>query len=151
MREITGYLKMLGSGKVTGNQAGKSFVHYSSVEIGDEVLIKVRTAQALGDYISRGLNDSGPVTLYLIGKLIIAVKLANGKIYYWKRGMLSPILLTLIGLWLGGFVGFLVTKSTFLSIIGAIAVTALVARSEINQVFVYQPKFSAMGGVPLKS
>ena len=151
MREVTGQLKMLGSGKVTGNQAGKSFVHYSSVEIGDEVLIKFRTAQALGDYISRGLNDSGPVTLYLIGKLIIAVKLANGKVYYWKRGMLSPILLTLLGLWIGGFVGLLATKSPFLSIVGGIAVAWIIARSEIDQVFVCQPKLSAMGGVPLKS
>lgn len=151
MREVTGVLKMLGSGKVTGNQAGKSFVHYSSVEIGDEVLIKVRTAQALGDYISRGLNSSGPVTLYLIGKLIIAVKLETGKVYYWKRGILSPILLTLLGLWIGGFVGFLLTKSTFLAIVSGIAVAWFIGRSEIKQVFISQPRLSAMGGVGLKS
>lgn len=151
MREVTGVLKMLGSGKVTGNQLGKSFVYYSSVEIGDEVLIKVRTAQALGDYISRGLDGSGSVTLYLIGKLIIAVKLQNGKVYYWKRGMLSPILLTFLGLWLGGFLGVLTTKSMSLAILGGIAVAAIFARKEVSQVFIYQPKFSAMGGIPLKS
>jgi hypothetical protein len=151
MREVTGHLKMLGSGKITGNQAGKSFVHYSSVEIGDEVLIKVRTAQALGDYIARGIDDSEPTTLYLIGKLIIAVKLANGKVYYWKRGVLSPILLAFLGLWLGGFVAMLATKSSFLAVMGGIAVAWLGARNEIAQVFIYQPKLSAMGGVPLKS
>lgn len=62
MKEVTGVLKMLGSGKAVNNQAGKSFVHYNSVEIGDVVLQKLRTAQALGDYMERGLGDA--VTLY---------------------------------------------------------------------------------------
>lgn len=55
MKEVTGVLKMLGSGKAVNNQAGKSFVHYNSVEIGDVVPQKLPTAQALGDYMGRGL------------------------------------------------------------------------------------------------
>ncbi|WP_332877372.1 hypothetical protein [Massilia sp. S19_KUP03_FR1] len=134
MREVSGTLSMLGSGKTIGNQVGKSFVHFSSIEIGNEVLIKVRTAQALGDYISRGLNSPEPVTLYLVGKLIIAVKLGSGKLYYWKRSYALPIfcLLTL-PLWGAGFV------------------LALFSIGELKQILSYQPRFASMGGVALKS
>jgi hypothetical protein len=134
VREVTGVLKMLGSGKVTGNQAGKSFVHYTSIEIGNEVLQKVRTAQALGDYIARGLNGAEPITLYLVGKLIIAVKLGDGKVYYWKRGYALPIICLLT-----------------LPIWGLGLIIALTSIGELKQIFSYQPKFAAMGGVPLKS
>lgn len=148
MKEVTGVLKMLGSGKAVNNQAGKSFVHFSSVEIGDAVLQKLRTAQALGDYIERGLGQD--VTLFLNGKMIIAVKLASGKVYYWKRSVLGPLL---------GAVPFLfallvlmtVTNSVVLSALGAIALYGLVFGGDLKQLLVVQPKFDAMGGVPLKS
>ena len=134
MKEVTGILTMLGSGKTTGNQAGKSFVHYSSIEIGNEVLLNVRTAQALGDYISRGLNTSDPVTLYVVGKLIIAVKLGNGKLYYWKRSYTLPIIcLITLPMW------------------GLGLLLALISVGELKQILSYQPKFAAMGGIALKS
>lgn len=125
---------MLGSGKTGHNQAGKSFVHYSSIEIGDQVLQKVRTAQALGDYVARGLQEPGETTLYLNGKLIIAAKLSNGKVYYWKRSYALPIFCLLT-----------------LPVFGIGLVIALASIADLKQIFSYQPKFAAMGGVALSS
>lgn len=133
MKEITGTLKMLGSSLATSNQIGKSFIKYNSIEIGDQVLQKIRTARTLGDYIERGLNQQ-QVTLYLIGKLIIAIKFSDGKIYYWKRSYTLPIL-CLITLPLYGF--------------GLIL--ALISLGELKQIFSYQPQFAAQGGVALQS
>lgn len=150
MREVTGVLKMLGSGRVTGNQAGKSFVHYSSVEIGNEVLQKMRTAQALGDYISRGLNNSGPITLYIAGKLIIAVKLSDGKIYYWKRGITTVVFAVIAGPVFGSMAAG--GSSYWMpAIFGVWLLFGLSLKSELTQIFVHQPRFAALGGIPLKS
>lgn len=139
---------MLGSGKAVNNQAGKSFVYFSSVEIGDLVLQKLRTAQALGDYIERGLGQD--VTLFLNGKMIIAVKLASGKVYYWKRSVLGPLLGAVPCLFaFAGLMGG--TNSVFLSAVGALILYGLTFGGDLKQLLVVQPKFDAMGGVPLKS
>ena len=81
-----------------GEGVGKSFVRYDTVEIGDRVVQKVRTARSLGDFISRGL---GPVvTLYFVGNMIVGVKLPEHKVYFWKRSWaLVAVCLVLLPLW----------------------------------------------------
>jgi hypothetical protein len=148
MKEVTGVLRMLGSGSSVKNQVGKSFVYYSSVEIGDAVLQKLRTAQALGDYIGRGLGEE--VTLFLNGKMIVAVRLANGKVYFWKRSVLGPLLGVLPCLFV--FIGLMSgVNNVFYSGLGAIAVYAVIFGGDLKQLLSVQPKFVQMGGVPLKS
>lgn len=148
MREISGVLKMLGSGTAGRNQAGKSFVFYTSIEIGDTIVQKVRTAQSLGDYVERGLGQE--VTLYFNGNVLIGVKLPNGKVYYWKRSLLVPILCALICILVaGGLIG--ATHSVALPVLGVAAVWALICRNELTQVLSAQPKLAHMGGVGLKS
>lgn len=132
MQEISGILTMLGSGMDSKNGAGKSFVHYGTVEIGDRILQKVRTARSLGDFISRGLGKE--VTLYLNGPLIIGVKLPDGKVYYWERSKTVAVFcLLLLPVW-----GFGLLLAIFLW-------------SDLKHILVDQPKLAAMGGIGLRS
>lgn len=148
MREINGTLKMLGSGSTIKTQVGKSFVHYNSIEIGDTILQKVRTAQSLSDYIERGLGE--PVTLFLNGKLLIGVRLANGKTYFWKRSLIGPVLGLLCTLPMFG--GLMAASNSILVSVGVPALFyTLLFGSDLKQVLSYQARLSAMGGIPLKS
>lgn len=132
MREVTGVLSMLGSGSVIENQIGKGFVRYDVIEIGDQIVQKLRTARSLGDFIARGLGKE--VTLYLIGNMIIGVKLSDGKLYYWKRGK-SVVIICLLALpfW------------------GMGLIFALFLRNDLEHILMVQPKLASMGGIPLKS
>ena len=132
MREVTGVLTMLGSGSASVNQIGKSFTHYDTIEIGDQILQKLRTARSLNDFIERGLGRE--VTLYLIGNRIIGIKLPDGKLYYWRRSKaVVAICIVTIPLW------------------GIGLIYALLLRDDLRHILKAQPKLAAMGGIPLKS
>lgn len=148
MKEITGELKMLGSNPTTVNSIGKSFIKYNAIEIGDTILQNIRTAKSLDDFVSRGIGEQ--VTLYLNGRFLMGVKLANGKVYYWRRSIATlvlAVLMTLIfGAMLGGGIGH--------PVMGMLAVGTfyfLCFKNDILQILLYQPKMSGLGGIALKS
>ncbi|MFZ6845536.1 hypothetical protein [Undibacterium sp. RuTC16W] len=132
MREVTGVLSMLGSGTSSVNQIGKSFTHYDTIEIGDQILQKLRTARSLNDFIERGLGRE--VTLYLIGNRIVGVKLPDSKLYYWRRSKTVVfICVVLIPLW------------------GIGLIYAFLLRDDLRHILGAQPKLAAMGGIALRS
>ena len=148
MKEITGHLTMLGSGTTINNSLGKSFVKFNTIEIGGQVLQNIRTARALEDFVSRGLGSE--VTLYLRGKFLIGVKLADGKVYYWKRGYTVVVFCVVGGLLLGAMLG----AGAGHPIAGVLilwVLYGLIFKSDLLRVLVDQPELAAMGGVPLKS
>lgn len=147
MKEVSGNLSKLGSATVSMNQIGKSFVKFDTIEIGNTVLQNMRTARSLSDYLSDGLGST--VTLYVQGKLLIGVKLSTGKIYYWKRSLVGPILMIIPGVMVGvgGLAG---SNSLFYGVLGFAAVYAIGARSDILHIL-GQSKLAAQGGVGLKS
>lgn len=148
MQEISGRLTRLGSGTVAMTNVGKSFVSYDSIEIGDTVLQKVRTARSLSDYVSDGLGHD--TTLYMNGKFLVGVKLPNGKVYYWKRSPLAPMLMLLAFVPLAAGLAAAM-KGLLVPILIAGGLYYMVARSELQHVFSCQPKLAAQGGIPLKS
>ena len=56
MKEITGVLKTLGSGSTRHGNVGSSIVKYNTIEVGDNILQKIVTAQSLNDFVERGLG-----------------------------------------------------------------------------------------------
>ncbi|MCX7277420.1 MAG: hypothetical protein NTZ15_08845 [Burkholderiales bacterium] len=154
MQEISGTLAMLGSAAVTRNAAGKSFVRYDTIEIGDHILQKVTTAQSLEDFMSRGLGH--PVTLYLAGKNIVGVKLPGGKIYYWSRSMATLVFVLLMGLGFGAAIyGGIASVTNGMAPLIALLVywglLYLMFGSEIQHILKVQPVLKRLGGIPLKS
>lgn len=147
MKVVSGQLKKLGSGTVAINQAGKSFIKFDTIEIGDTVLQNMRTARSLSDYLSDGLG--AVVTLYVQGKFLIGVKLANGKIYYWKRSVIAPILMIIPAV-MGGLVVASITQNELFGLLGFAGVYAIAARSDILHIL-SQSKLSGEGGIGLKS
>jgi len=147
MREVSGQLTKLGSGTVSMNQVGKSFIKYDLIEIGDTILQNVRTARSLSNYLSDGLGSV--VTLYVQGSVVIGVELSGGKIYYWKRSLVAPIFM-LIPSAMGGAAVAGMTQSGFFGLLGFIAVYAIAARTDILHIM-GQSKLAAKGGVGLKS
>ena len=154
MQEVTGVLQMLGSGVVSRNTVGKSFVQFDTLEIGGKVLQKLRTARSLEDFLSRGLGDQ--VTLYLVGNFIVGVTLADGKTYYWSRSKTTVVLVVLCGaiggtMLFGGFASVGGLKAGMLGLIGYWGLLYASFRNELNHIFSAQPKLAAMGGQPLRS
>lgn len=147
MKAVSGQLMKLGSGTVAVNQAGKSFIKFDTIEIGNTIFQNMRTARSLSDYLSDGLGTV--VTLYVQGKLLIGVKLANGKTYYWKRSLAAPILMIIPAV-MGGLVVAGITQNGFFGLLGFAAVYAIAARGEILHITA-QSKLAADGGIGLKS
>ncbi len=148
MKEYSGRLERLGSSTITTNPIGKTFVTYDSIEIGNTILQKVRTARNLTDYVSDGVGSE--VTLYMNGKFLIGVKLASGKVYYWKRSIVAPLFQLIPCAVMGSLVAS-VTNSGFYGFLGFAVLYFLVAQKDLKQVFSYQPKLLALGGAGLKS
>lgn len=147
MKAVSGPLMKLGSGTVSVNQAGKSFIRFDTIEIGDTIFQNMRTSRSLSDYLSDGVGTV--VTLYVQGKFLIGVKLSNGKTYYWKRSIVAPILMIIPAV-MGGLVVASITQSGFFGLLGFAAVYAMAARSDILHI-VAQSKLAADGGIGLKS
>ena len=150
MKEITGQLKTLGSGSIRHGNIGSSFVKYNTIEIGDTILQKIVTAQSLNDFIERGLGQE--VTLFFNGKMLIGVRLQDGKIYYWKRSfflflysIVVSIFLLGVAVAIGGVFG-----NFILPILGAIALIFFTTKPFIMQTLVYQTKLSSLGGIALQ-
>lgn len=89
------------------------------------------------------------VPLYLNGKMIIAVKLASGKVYYWRRSLLGPLLGLLPCIVLG--VSLTVATRSIWGALAGLAFYGFVFGGDIKQVVSMQPKFAEMGGTPIQS
>ena len=63
MKEVTGTLKILGSGSATHGTVGSSFVKYKTTEIGDDILQKIVTSQSSHDFVVQGVGSE--VILFL--------------------------------------------------------------------------------------
>jgi hypothetical protein len=148
MREISGIISKIGSGTVTMTNVGKSFTKYDSIEIGDEVLQNVRTARSLGSYLEDGVGHH--TTIYMSGKFIVGVRLPSGKLYYWKRSFIAPILGALafvpVTIGLGA-----AANSLFIPILISAFIYFLIFRTELSHIFLCQSQLSSLKGIPLKS
>lgn len=150
MQEVKGVLKMLGSGSTSHGNIGSSFVKYNTIEIGDTILQKIVTAQSLNDFAERGLGQE--VTLFLNGKMLIAVQLADGKLYYWKRSFLLFVFAVVLSLFLVGAAIAIggATGSFAIPMLIAAALIFFTTKPFIMQAVSYQPKLSALGGISLR-
>lgn len=151
MREISGVLTMLGSATVISNAIGKSFVRFDTIEIGGQVWQKMTTARSLEDFISRGLGQQ--VTLYRAGNLIVGVKLADGKVYYWSRSKATVIFVAIMAL--AGAAMLMGAISAGTLALGMVAaywgILYAIFKSELKHILSIQPGLAAMGGVALRS
>ena len=150
MREVKGVLTMLGSGSISHGSVGSSVVKYATIEIGDTVLQKIVTAQSLHDFVARGLGKD--VTLFLNGKMLIGVKLPDGKVYYWKRSFLLFLYGVILSIFLLGFATVIggMSGSFAIPLLVAMAIIFLTVKPFLMQTLVYQPKLSSLGGVSLR-
>ena len=131
MKEFSGILRAIG-GSSTSDRVGKSFVRYSSLEVGEKILRKIRTARSVGDYLERGLGKQ--VTVYMNGPMIVGVKMADGKLYYWKRS-LTVVIFCLV----------------FVPFYGMGLLFALFLYSDLYHILVAQRLLASQGGIGMGS
>jgi len=150
MKEVTGQLKMLGSGSVTHGNVGSSFVRYNTIQIGTTILQKIVTSQSLDDFIQKGLGHE--VTLFLNKNMLIGVKLQDGQVYFWKRSaglflmsILVSLFMLVMSVVIGGMVG-----NFIIPVVVVLAVIFFTIAPFILQTVSYQPKLAALGGIPLR-
>lgn len=150
MKEVTGQLKMLGSGSVTRGNVGSSFVKYNTIQIGNTILQKIVTAQSLDDFIQKGLGHE--VTLFLNKNMLVAVKLQDGQVYYWKRSVGLFLMSVLVSLLILGFAIVVggAAGNFIIPVVVALAVIFFTMAPFILQTVSYQPKLAALGGIPLR-
>ena len=150
MREVKGVLKMLGSGSISHGTVGSSFVKYATIEIGNTILQKIVTSQSLHDFVERGMGKD--VILFLNGKMLIGVKLPDGKVYYWKRSFLLFLYGVILSLFLLGFAIVIggMSGSFAIPLLVAMAIIFFTVKPFLMQTLVYQPRLSSLGGVSLK-
>lgn len=151
MQEVSGVLTMLGSGLVSRNALGKSFVTFDTLEIGGKVFQKLHTARSLEDFMQRGLGAE--VTLYLAGNRIVGVKLADGKLYYWSRSKATVVVVGLVGLVMGTsiFGGLQGGVAGLLGLLVLWGILYASFKSDIQHILKVQPALAGRGGIPLKS
>jgi len=150
MKEVTGQLKMLGSGSVSHGNVGSSMVKYNTIQIGNTILQKIVTAQSLDDFIQKGLGHE--VTLFLNKNMLIGVKLQDGQVYFWKRSVglfLMSVLMSLIMLGFSIVIGG-ASGNFIIPFVVALAVIFFTIGPFILQAVSYQPKLAALGGIPLR-
>lgn len=101
MKEVKGTLKMLGNAQIhmespahfSGLRSGETVYIYSVIELGDTILHGVQVPGGLDNFLERGAKQDGTVILYLCGKRLVGVQLPDGKLYYYKRNLVSALLL----------------------------------------------------------
>ena len=94
IRQHTGQLTFLGNSLV-----GNGKTTYSVVELGDEVLKHLQIPRGLDNYLHRGLDSSGDVTLHIVGASIVGVTLPDGKTYISDEDLtqIRTVALTIFG------------------------------------------------------
>ena len=99
MRIVEGVVSLIGNSS-TQNGVTK----YSVIQIGDETLQKVKSAESLGSYISMALKKGGASKIHMRGKMILGVSLSDGKTFCYAPNFFGAAILTIIGLGLVGWV-----------------------------------------------
>ena len=89
MKKITGTITRLGNATIN-----KKVTTYSIIEIGSELLQKVRISTGLDSF----LNAGSTATLFVRGKSILGIKLEDGKFYCHKSSPISALILIIIGI-----------------------------------------------------
>ena len=92
MQVVEGNLVLLGNATIQGK-----VTTYSVIEIGDQILQKVRVPRSLDNFLSRALQQNGSSTLYLNGKLVCGVRTPEGKLYCYKANTFAGALLCILG------------------------------------------------------
>ncbi|WP_150127802.1 hypothetical protein [Janthinobacterium psychrotolerans] len=150
MKQVSGVLKKLGSANLTHGNVGSSTIKYNTIQIGNNVLQKIVTAQSLDDFLTQGLGQE--VTLFLNKNMLIGIKLQDGQIYYWKRSFslfLFAIILSIAQLGFAYAIGGL-ANNFVIPMIVMFAVIFFTSGSIFMQRLIYEPKLSSAGGVPLR-
>ena len=95
MSEYQGELTVLGDAVSNG-----AMTTYSIIEIGGAVLQKIKVPSGLNNFLPRALNQNGKTTLYVNGKVLIGVKLPDGKLYCYDAKVFKILwyILILVGL-----------------------------------------------------
>lgn len=80
MKKFTGVLKKLGDASME-----RVYNNYSMIQIGDEVLTKVKIARKLEPFLEEGLRTKSPITISLMaGNVIMAVQIEGQQRYLSK-------------------------------------------------------------------
>jgi hypothetical protein len=77
MQKASGIVRSLGSSTASG-----SFVAYSAIEIGDDVLQKIDIPKPLDDVLRFSLQSVEQTDLYIVGRTILGLKTADGRAYF---------------------------------------------------------------------
>lgn len=91
MKEYQGELHMLGDAS-----ASKSMTNYSVIEIGGQVLQKIKVPGGLNNFLSKSLRQDGDTTLYLNGKVLLGIKTPEGKLYCYDAKAWKLFLIGLV-------------------------------------------------------
>ena len=78
---------------------------YSIIEIGDQVIQKIKVPNSLDNFLVKSLKQGGTTKLYLSGSLLVGVTLSDGKSYCYKAKPIAGLLILLIGIPLIPFFG----------------------------------------------
>ncbi len=90
MKEIEGYVSLLGNSSVSG----KGVTTYSVIKIGDKVLQKIKIPTSLDSFLIVGER----VTIYMRKSIILGVKREDGIIYCYSARPFMAVLLILCGI-----------------------------------------------------
>jgi len=92
MQVVEGSLVLLGNATIQGK-----VTTYSVIEIGDQILQKVRVPRSLDNFLSRALQQNGITKLFLNGKIVCGVQTPEGKIYCYKASTIAGLILCIAG------------------------------------------------------
>lgn len=114
MKKISGNLTLLGDSITSG-----AMTNYSVIEIGDQVLQKIKVPRGLDNFLTRALSQIGVTTIYLNGKVLLGVTLPDGKTYCYdaKVWKITFVIFILVGLPLIEIIGLGVGAAIFTAVI----------------------------------
>lgn len=122
MRTVEGIIEMIGDSYVKND-----IVTYTTIQIGNETLQKVKCSQSLANYISMGLKKGGVSKIFIRGKVILGVSHSYGKKFCYKPNFVNALILGTIGLgiiaWVGSWSN--VISNPFAYVIGGLGALTL--------------------------
>jgi hypothetical protein len=100
MQVIEGSVTLLGNATIANK-----VTTYSVIEIGGQIVQKVRVPTSLDNFLTRALNQDGTSKLFLRGKLLVGVQTPEKKIYCYKANAFAGLFLCIVGVPLIPFLG----------------------------------------------
>lgn len=92
MKVVEGNLTLLGNATIQNK-----ITSYSVLEIGDQILQKIKVPRSLDNFLSRALDQQGTTTLYFQGKILCGVRTPDGKIYCYNARPVAGAILCVLG------------------------------------------------------